>query len=396
MEDNAHLVSNDRVWMDGNALTQLDGVARDPHCVRAVGMPDLHCGAVTPIGAVFATTHISPSLIGGDIGCGATLVPTNRKPPSLDKADRRIRDAFTDVDELRLDLDAVWRDGLGALPEDLHGLADAMGVERTPAGGAALPEVLASDGFARQLGSIGGGNHFAELVRVDRVHDTEQADSIGLVRNKLGVLVHSGSRGLGKAVGRQWPERYLDPDQWDAYLAQMDGAVRFARVNRMLLVARMLDAIGAGRPDRVGRRIDVVHNDVERVALENGGDEVWLHRKGAAPAYDGQLTLVLGSRGANSWVLRGTGNAQGLWSVAHGAGRKLARGEAIQKLRHRYTRAQASRGARGSRLVCHRSEVLFEEHPDAYKPVEPVVTSLIEAGLATPVAELEPLVTVKT
>lgn len=393
MEPNAHLVSDDRVWMDGNALTQLDGVARDPHCVRAVGMPDLHCGPVTPIGAVFATTHISPSLIGGDIGCGASFVPTTRKPPSLDKVERRIRGAFTDVEETTVDLARVWRDGLAALPEDLHDLADAMGVDRAPAGGVELPEVLANDGFRKQLGSIGGGNHFAELVRVERLHDPEVAAAAGIVRDRLGVLVHSGSRGLGKAVGRQWPDRYLAPEQWDAYLAQMDGAVRFARVNRTILVARMLGAIGAARPDKVGRRIDVVHNDVQRVHLDD--DEVWLHRKGAAPAHEGQLTLVLGSRGATSWVLRGTGSARGLWSVAHGAGRKLARGEALQKLKHRYTRSQASRSAQGSRLVCRRSGVIFEEHPDAYKPVEPVVRALIEAGLAAPVAELTPLVTVK-
>jgi len=394
MEPNARLVSSDRVWMDGNALTQLDGVARDPHCVQAVGMPDLHCGAVTPIGAVFATTHISPSLIGGDIGCGACLVPTSKRPPSLDKADRRIRDAFTDVEEASIDLGAVWRDGLAALPDDLHDLVDAMGLDRTPAGGVELPEVLASDGFRKQLGSVGGGNHFAELVRVDRLHDRETAAAIGLQRDRMGILVHSGSRGLGKAVGRQWPDRYLDPEQAEGYLAQMHGAVRFARVNRALLVVRMLDAVGAGRADKVGRGIDVVHNDVERVSVDDR--EVWLHRKGAAPAREGELTLVLGSRGANSWVLRGTGSPHGLWSVAHGAGRKLARGEAMQKLKHRYTRAQASRGPQGSRLVCRRSEVIFEEHPDAYKPVEPVVQALIDAGLATPVAELAPLVTVKT
>ncbi len=394
MEDNARLVSNDRVWMDGNALTQLDGVARDPHCVKAVGMPDLHCGAVTPIGAVFATTHISPSLIGGDIGCGACLVPTTKKPLALDKADRRVRSAFLDVEETVLDLGAVWRQGLAALPDDLHEIADAIGLDRTPAAGVELPEVLASDGFARQLGTVGGGNHFAELVRVDRLHDRDTASAIGLVRDRLGVLVHSGSRGLGKAVGRQWPDRYLDPDQWNDYLDQLAGAVRFAKVNRVLLVARMLDAIGAARPDKLGHHVDVVHNDVERVELDD--DEVWLHRKGAAPARDGQLTLVLGSRGANSWVLRGTGSPEGLWSVAHGAGRKLARGEAMEKLKHRYTRSQASRGPQGSRIVCRRSEVLFEEHPDAYKPVEPVVQALIEAGLATPVAELAPLITVKT
>ncbi|MEN0065161.1 MAG: RtcB family protein [Myxococcota bacterium] len=394
MHDKARLVTNERVWMDGNALSQLDGVARDPHCVQAVGMPDLHGGAVTPIGAVFATTHISPSLIGGDIGCGACFVPTTKKPPSIDKADRRVRSAFSHTEETVIDLGRVWEHGLTALPEDLHDIVDAMGFDRSPESGIALPEDLASDGFRKQIGSIGGGNHFAELVKVHRIHDREVAAEQGIVRDRLGVLVHSGSRGLGKAVGRQWPERYLDPEQELAYLAQMHGAIRFAKVNRLVLVARMLEAIGAFRPDKLGRGIDVVHNDVQRVELDDA--PVWLHRKGAAPARSGQLTVVLGSRGATSWILRGTGSAHGLWSVAHGAGRRMTRTEAMQKLKHRYSRSEASRSKLGSRVVCQRSEVLFEEHPDAYKPVEPVVQALIEAGLATPVAELTPLITVKT
>lgn len=389
----SHVITNDRVWMDGNALCQLDGVARDPHCVAAVGMPDLHCGAVTPIGAVFATTHISPSLIGGDIGCGASFVPTSRKAPSADKLERRVRAAFLGaVHEGAPELRRVWQDGLAALPDGLADLYDAMGMDRTPAGGAAPHDDLVD--FGRQLGTVGGGNHFAEVTEVSRVHDPAAAEHLGLQRGRVGILVHSGSRGLGKAVSRVWPDRYLPEERWDAYLAQLAGACRFAVVNRALLTQRLLAAVGGLRADRVGRRIDVTHNQVERAELR--GSPVWLHRKGAAPARAGQYTLVLGSRGAPSWILRGTGSDTGLWSVAHGAGRKLARGEALQKLKHKYTRTQAARSKRGSRIVAKRSEVLFEEHPDAYKPVEPIVDALVDAGLATRVAELDPLITVKT
>ncbi len=392
--DRHHLVTSDRVWMDGDALCQLQGVARDPHCVHAVGMPDLHCGAVTPIGATFATTHISPSLIGGDIGCGASFVPTHKKPPSLDKLERRVRQAFLDADAEAADLDlrAIWQHGLAGLPDDLRELAAGMGADVTPGAGPAPADELVD--YGRQLGTIGGGNHFAELTEITKVHDAEQAEALGLARGKMGVLVHSGSRGLGKAVSRGWPDRYLDEDQWDAYLAQLAGAVRFAEANRLVLVDRMLQAVGCRRLDRVGQRVDVVHNHVERVEFE--GRPVWLHRKGAAPAGAGQLTLVLGSRGATSWLLRGTGSAEGLWSVAHGAGRRMTRTEALAKLKAKYTRAGAVRSKDGSRVITKKSEVLFEEHPDAYKPVEPVVEALLEAGLATPVAELSPRITVKT
>ena len=391
---NSHVITNNQVWMEGDALCQLQGVAGDPHCVKAVGMPDLHCGAVTPIGAAFATTHISPSLIGGDIGCGATFIPTSRKPPSQDKLERRLRTAVArgvsrGDPEL---MGAVWRDGLGVLPAPLRELAAATGVNLSPEGGAAAPDDWLS--FGPQLGTIGGGNHFAEVTMVARIHDPERAAAMGLQRGRIGVLVHSGSRGLGKAVARAWPDRYLDPQWTESYLSQLAGACRFARVNRMMLAAHLLGAVNCHRGDRVGQHIDVTHNDVREAQLD--GQRVWLHRKGAAPAAAGQLTLVLGSRGTPSWILCGTGNARGLWSVAHGAGRRMARGEALRKLKHKYTRSQAVRGRNGSRVICHRSEVLFEEHPDAYKAVEPVVRALVEAGLATAVAELDPLVTVKT
>jgi release factor H-coupled RctB family protein len=104
---------------------------------------------------------------------------------------------------------------------------------------------------------------------------------------------------------------------------------------------------------------------------------------------------VLGSRGAPSWVLRATDCEEGLRSVAHGAGRRMTRGEARDKLRGRYTRAEMRRTRLGGRVLCADSDLLYEEHPDAYKPVEPVVASLIDAGLATPVAELVPILTVK-
>jgi release factor H-coupled RctB family protein len=135
------------------------------------------------------------------------------------------------------------------------------------------------------------------------------------------------------------------------------------------------------------------HNQVTRRAI--GGREVWLHRKGAAPAEQGQLTVVLGSRGAPTHLMRGTGEVAGLESVAHGAGRRMTRTEALSKMRAKHRRDSLGRTALGGRVLCDRTEALYEEHPDVYKPIQPVIASISAAGLATPVATLTPLITVK-
>ena len=138
---------------------------------------------------------------------------------------------------------------------------------------------------------------------------------------------------------------------------------------------------------------DVTHNDVRREPVD--GADAWVHRKGAAPAAAAALTVVLGSRGAPSWIMRGTGAALGLGSVAHGAGRKMKRSEALAKLKDRYRRREVARSPGGGRVICDDPALLFEEHPDAYKPIEPVIGALERHGLATRVAALVPIVTVK-
>src|SRR5690606_13183254 len=110
------------------------------------------------------------------------------------------------------------------------------------------------------------------------------------------------------------------------------------------------------------------------IRRENIGEaQAFVHRKGAAPAAHGEATVVLGSRGAPSWVLLGAGHEGALSSVAHGAGRRMNRSDARKKLASRYKRAELSRTSHGGRIVCDDVDLLYEEHPDAYKPIEPVV-----------------------
>lgn len=391
------------VHIEVDAVSQLRRVAGLPGCVRAVGMPDLHPGPGIPIGmATASTTHVHPTLVGSDAGCGVTAVVARRTVAPA-KQLRRIEQATealgidaSIVDPLEA-LEAAWYEGPRGLAE-LSGMPEAFGewVVTVPWGeplgqSGPLPDVLREARFGEALGTTGGGNHFIELGRVGEVLEDDALP--GLRRGAHVVLAHSGSRGLGYALVQRWQERALtEPEEIGTYLGELAGCCRFAQANRALLVWRMLEAVGAARADRLGGTLDLVHNDVRP---GDGPEAVWVHRKGAAPARAGELTLTLGSRGSPSWILRGRGDEAHLCSVAHGAGRRIPRAEAKARLSHRYRRTDLTRTPLGGHVLCDRTELLWEEHQDVYKPIEPVVAALEQAGVATRVAALVPMVTVK-
>ncbi len=399
---NAHVVATPDVWMETTALDQLAPVAARPGCRRAVGLPDLHPGRGIPVGAAFAFAGVvHPALVGGDAGCGARVIGVPRARRRGDALLRRLdaltaRPALPDADDAAL-LDAVWHAGprglvgLPGAPDDLQALAALEPADVDPPSG---PPPADAAHFASQLGTVGGGNHFLEVSRVADLVDEPAAAACGLHRGGVAVVAHSGSRGLGGVVAQRWAGRALeDPADQATYRAELQGAVRYARANRLIIAWRALVALGCARPDRIGGGFDRVHNTVE--PFTHAGEAVWLHRKGAAPADAGQPTVVLGSRGACTWVLEGAGDADTLCSVAHGAGRRMGRGEAIAKMKHRHARADLRRTDHGSHVLCDDAELLFAEHPRAYKTIEPIVASLEAAGLARRIAALEPVVTVK-
>ena len=178
LPQHAHLIADPTVWMEGAALQQLAYVAGLPGCCRAVGMPDLHPGRGIPIGAAFAFDGVvRPTLIGGDAGCGVrwTVVPRTRF--SGDQLVRRVDEAtqepaLPDVDPEAL-LDAAWRRGprgladLDGVPEGLAAWASTLDDDDLPPSGPPLEVPQA----AAQLGTVGGGNHFAEITRVDQLAD---------------------------------------------------------------------------------------------------------------------------------------------------------------------------------------------------------------------------------
>jgi release factor H-coupled RctB family protein len=404
LPSHARLLALESVWMEGEAITQLARTAAMPDCVAAVGMPDLHAGPGVPIGVALAfSSTVHPHLVGSDAGCGARLVSVGKLKLRGDALERRVRERFTSPilpalidleagDELAL-LEAVWHGGSRAIAslrvdDELAAFAE-QDAEPQLMPSAPLPEFLADPSYARALGTIGGGNHFVELGQLGKLVDRDAAADLGLGRGGHAIMAHSGSRGLGRALAGHWGMQALtDPEQQQRYLGQLAGAIRFAQANRLLLAWRMLEACGVARSSRICGGFDLVHNDVRPEAG-------WVHRKGCAPAHAGAPTLILGSRGAPSWIMRGCGDAACLCSVAHGAGRRMTRSEARAKVAHRHKRASLDRTATG-RVICDDKDLLYEEHPDAYKPIEPVIASLEAGGAATRVAALEPLLTVKT
>lgn len=394
------VVAGPGVNIESEAVRQLHRVAALPGCVRAVGMPDLHPGPGIPIGmATASVSHVHPSLVGSDAGCGVTIAIAS-KVVGPSKRLRRIERATADPEPLPVEpgdaLRAAWYGGprgLAALPgmdPELRAWVDAVPWGQTHGASGPIPEALADPSFGEALGTTGGGNHFLELATVESVFE---ADALpGLRRGAFVALAHSGSRGLGHALLRRWQEQVLhDPESIARYLGELAGCCRFAQANRALLLWRMLGAVGSARADRIPGTLDLVHNDVSSI----GPEQPWVHRKGAAPARAGELTVTLGSRGTPTWILRGRGNEQHLCSVAHGAGRRFPRHESKARLSHRYMRADLRKTASGGDVLCDRTELLWEEHPDNYKPIEPVVAALEGAEIATRVASLMPVVTVK-
>ncbi|MET8283246.1 RNA ligase RtcB family protein [Micromonospora sp. NPDC005174] len=347
-------------WIESAALDQCRQVAALDGMVHVAGMPDLHPGKGAPIGAAMASTVLYPFLVGSDIGCGIAVFPIRLRRVVPERLAARFPDLDRPLDSERGADDPAWAVVAGDVPGDYR------------------------DG----LGTVGRGNHFVELARVDTVFAPEHAQRLGLATGDLVLVVHSGSRGLGERILRTHTEVHGAGPAPDpaAYLARHDEAVRWGSLNRRLLAARVAYALGAEPTEPV---VDQCHNLVEV------RDGVYLHRKGAAPG-DGRDVLVAGTRGTASYLVAAHAGADANHSVAHGAGRKMSRADALRRGRAKHTVEELRRTPVGSLVVCGDRQLLFEEAPTAYKRIEQVIGDLVEHRLATPVATTIPLVTYKT
>ncbi|MEL6555391.1 MAG: RNA ligase RtcB family protein [Cyanobacteria bacterium J06621_11] len=371
------VIASENNWIEGNAVRQLERTAQLKGMQRAVGMPDLHAGKGCPIGAAFlAKGWIYPALVGNDIGCGMGLWRTELKANKL-----KLEKWAT-----KLYLDGPWEGNTAAWLAE-HGLPSSL--------------------FQSSMGTIGGGNHFAELQRVETVCDQNACAALGIEKKWLYVLAHSGSRGLGHEILRDHVDRFRDQglnaesDEAAHYLERHDEAVKWAVANRALIAHRFLSALRSE-----GENIfDLAHNTVtpQRLGDETCKDKTeqdetyWLHRKGAAPSDQGIL-VIPGSRGSYSYLVHATrfvNHEENAFSLAHGAGRKWMRSEVKPRL-SKYRPDDFLKTDLGSLVVCEDKALLYEEAPQAYKNIDVVIQDMVDAGLITVLAVLRPVLTYKT
>jgi release factor H-coupled RctB family protein len=360
------MICSENSWIEGDAVRQLQRASALEGIVHCVGLPDMHPGNCGPVGAAFLSTGIIyPALVGNDVGCGVGLFSTRMKRKKI-KKDRWIK-RLKDFDQpFEGDLDK-WR-----LRFDLDDCPDDI-----------------------SLGTIGGGNHFAELQSVEKIFDHSSFEALGLDKEYLVILVHSGSRSVGDALFRKHAVRFgakgLDADSIEAkrYLAVHDKALKWAACNRALIAHRF----GASINTKCTPVIDVCHNSI--MGKSDGNETLWLHRKGAAASESG-FAVVPGSRGSLSYLVKAKKDQEkNLWSLPHGAGRKWRRGSCKEKLRGRYPAKSLTQTAIGSHVICDDKELLYEEAPQAYKNIDAVIADLIGADLVEIVATLKPIITYK-
>ena len=397
-----------RAWTTGvpieaAAEEQARNVAALPCVAGPVAlMPDVHWGMGATVGSVIPTARaIIPAAVGVDIGCGMMAVQTTARatdlPDSLGPVRSAIEAAVPHGRTGRGDA-ANDRGAWGDVPDDIgrtfatapyrHGtLADGLAeiVDRYPK--------LKRANSVHHLGTLGTGNHFIELC-------LDEAD-------RVWIMLHSGSRGVGNQVGRYFIELAKEdmrrwfitlPDANLAYLPEgtehfidyvkaLTWAQAFAALNRAVMMERVFDVLAARLPGlaRGAVAVNCHHNYATRE--HHLGRDLWITRKGAVRAGKGELGIIPGSMGARSFIVRGKGNPASYCSCSHGAGRAMSRTEA----RKRFTLADHTAATEG--VECRKDDAVIDETPMAYKDIDAVMVA--QSDLVEVVHTLRQVVCVK-
>ena len=421
------------------SLEQTANVAMMPGIVgRALAMPDIHQGYGFPIGGVAAMDEqrgvVSPGGVGFDINCGVRLLSSNlhleRVRPKLREL---VHQLFRDIpsgtgQSSRLgvsaaDLDRVLEVGpRWAIERDMGSEADLDHTEERGCIAGADPAAVserAKQRGAPQLGTLGSGNHFLEVQYVDEVFDEATAAKYNLHKERIVLLIHTGSRGLGHQVCTDYvsrldeamrrydlrvPDRQLacapiQSAEGQRYLHAMAAAANFAWTNRQCIAHAARGAFKRIFGETVDMPViyDVAHNiaKLETHTVDGKQKRVVVHRKGATRAFPDQPVFIPGSMGTASYFLLGLEGAmqETFGSACHGAGRVLSRSAAKKGVTAKEIQKELE--SRGIIVESLTREGLTEEKPEAYKDIESVVDVVHNAGLAARVARLRPIGVIK-
>jgi tRNA-splicing ligase RtcB (3'-phosphate/5'-hydroxy nucleic acid ligase) len=425
------------------SLEQLQNVATLPGIVEAaLAMPDIHQGYGFPVGGLAATELpdgvVSPGGVGYDINCGVRLLALpltaaelgERREAIVHEISRAVPAGVGKEGGKRIDIAGVLHDGSSVVAERGDDVERTESQGRLEGADAASVSDRARQRGGNQLGTMGSGNHFVEVERVEKLFDPAAAQAYGLGEDQVTVLIHSGSRGLGHQVcsdyvkrmdavlsryGISLPDRQLScapasSPEGRAYLAAMAAAANFAWANRQEIANRVRAAVarvlGRGAAEATHQVYDVAHNVAK--AERHLGRDVLVHRKGATRAFPagsedipeayravGQPVFIPGSMGTASYVLAGEPGSmeRSFGTTCHGAGRRLSRTAAKKEIHGAELRKQLEQQGIVVRSASNKG--LAEEAPFAYKDVESVVDVVDRAGLARRVARLVPIGVVK-
>lgn len=388
-----------KIWTDdieSSALEQLHNISQMPFIHKHIAvMPDVHYGIGATVGSVIATKKaIIPAAVGVDIGCGMMAVETSLNAKDLPDSLKEIRNdlertiphGFTTIQgrSTKGNFDLVTSSNANrwkTLSDDYKIITDKH------------KKIESFTNYQKQLGTLGGGNHFVEIC-LD-------------LDNKVWIMLHSGSRGIGNLIGRYFIElakqdmrvhhinlkdenlSYLSEgtQYFNDYIFALNWAQRYASINRESMMDSTLRILRKHLKPFILKKeaINCHHN---YATIENHfGENVWVTRKGAVRARESDLGIIPGSMGAKSFIVKGKGNKESFCSCSHGAGRKMSRNEAKKLFTVEDLKVQTQN------VECRKDANVIDEIPEAYKDIEEVMEN--QSDLVEVVAQLKQILCIK-
>lgn len=377
--------------IDQASINQLGNMAQLPFIHSHIAaMPDVHHGIGATVGSVIPCKGaIIPAAVGVDIGCGMNAIRLSLKANDLPDNLQAVRNAI----EKRVPVGFEEHTSSTVQGATLNNIGKHLDVITDKHPGLIKMQRNFERTWGKQLGTLGGGNHFIELC-IDEAED-------------VWVMLHSGSRGIGNVIGRYFIEKAKKdvgkalgqlPDKdlayftegtqhFEDYVQAVSWAQDYAMLNRREMMRLVLEALKSQlKPFTTTREaINCHHNYVQKET--HWGAEVYLTRKGAISAREGELGIIPGSMGAKSYIVRGLGNAQSFCSCSHGAGRRMSRTEAKRRFNTRDLVEQTTG------VECRKDKGVVDEIPGAYKDIDVVMQN--QSDLVEVIHTLKQVVCIK-